>query len=203
MFPRSPQAIEQQWMLLPGKAFTSLCTSPHLNTWVLLRFFHNSDQCKKGIRLQKGIQPSFEGAGRTRKNLEKWITVRGISLFSATPTQSSNLKTNLEKRTKKNSIYLQRMRGTSSLASYRSFQSINKKKKEESNLSQLSERPPSPQIMTLWRAAWFKESTRAQPSLADASIYLCAFSPGKHKASHWPTQSGHLTGCSANSQLKV
>lgn len=59
------------------------------------------------------------------KNLEKWIIVRGISLFSATPGQSSNLKTNLEKRTKKNSIYLQRMRGKNSLASYRSFQAIN------------------------------------------------------------------------------
>lgn len=64
--------------------------------------------------------------------------------------QSNNLKTNLEKMTKKTSIYLQRARGKSSLASYRSFQIINKTKNQESNLSQLSEQPPSPQTMTLW-----------------------------------------------------
>lgn len=128
MSPQSPTAIKQQWMLLPGKALTSPCTSPHLNTWILLRFSHNSDQCKKEIRLQKDIQPSFEGVGRERKNVGKWIIVRGISLFSATPGKSSNLKTNLEKRIKKNSIYLQRIGGKSSLASYRSFQTIKKKK---------------------------------------------------------------------------
>lgn len=157
-------------------------------------------------RRESGCRKAFshplkelEEQERIWKNGSLW---EGISLFLATPAQSSNLKTNLEKRTKKNSIYLQRMRGKSSLALYRSFQSITKKKKEESNLRQFSERPP-PQTMTLWRAAWLRESTRAQPSLPDASTYLCAFSPGKHKASHWPSQSSHLTGCSANSQLKV
>lgn len=160
-------------MLLPGKALTSPCTSPHLNTCILLRFFHNSEQCKKEIRLQKSIQPSFEGAGKTRKNLQEWINVRGISLFSATPRQSSNLITNLEKRTKKNSIYLQRTRGKSSLASYRSFQTTNnnKKKTKESNLSELCGQPSSPHTRTLWGAAWFTESTRAQPSLPGASKF--------------------------------
>lgn len=166
MSPQSPRAIEQQWMPLPGKALTSPCTPPHLNTWILLRFFHNSDQSKKEIRLQKGIQASFKGVGRTQKNVEKWIIVRGISLFSATAGKSSNLKTDLEKSTKKNGIYLQRMRGKSSLASYRSFQTINNNKKNtECNLSQLCEQPSSPQTTTLWRAAWFGESSRAQPSL--------------------------------------
>lgn len=125
MFMQSPRAIEWQWMLLPGKVLTSPCTSPHLNTWILLT------SARWKIRLQKGIQPSFEGVGRTRKNLEKWIIVRGISLFSATPGQSSNLKTNLEKRTKRNSINLQRKRGKNSLASSRSFQTINNNKKKE------------------------------------------------------------------------
>lgn len=207
MLMQSPRAIEQQRMLLPGKALTSPCTSPHLNTWILLRFLTILTSARWKIRLQKGIQPSFEGVGRTRKNLEKWIIVRGISLFSATPGQSSNLKTNLEKRAKKNSINLQRMRGKNSLASSRSFQTINnnnnKKKNTESNLSQLSEQPPSPQSMTLWRAAWFRESMRAQPSLPDAPSYPCASSPGKHEASHWSSQSRHLAGCSVSSQMKV
>lgn len=173
MFPQSPRAIEQQWMLLPGKAFTSPCTSPHLNTWILLRFFSQFWPVQEGNQAVERHSAILWRSWKN-KNLEKWIIVRGISLFLATPAQSSNLKTNLEKRTKKNSIYLQRMRGKSSLALYRSFQSITKKKKEESNLRQFSERPP-PQTMTLWRAAWLRESTRAQPSLPDASTYLCAF----------------------------
>lgn len=135
------------------------------------------------------------------KNLGKWIIVRGISLFSATPGQSSNLKTNLEKMTKKNSIYLQRMRGKSSLASYRSFQTINKKIKKRIQ-------PKS----SFWTASsspdrdpgeWFRRAGGLSPAwqLLPTTPSLCLF-PGEHQASPRPSQGSHLAGCSANSQLK-